>query len=113
MIWVVGDVAVWDEPDWHVSGKRKKEYFRKGDRRVTAQVVDIGRTFIKLKVMSCEVIFDQSASGVKLLKEGEEITRNLEKFKARKAARAPWGGADGEDARAAVTSSFLKPPPKK
>mgnify|MGYP000713442056 CR=1 FL=1 len=111
--WIVGDVAVWDEPDWHVKGKVKKEFFRKGTRRVTAQVTEVGRTYIALNVISCVVLSDQSAKGVTVFKPGERLVRKRSTFRARKAKRAPWGGADGEDARAAVTSSFLKPPPKK
>lgn len=111
--WIVGDVAVWDEPDWHVKGKVRKEFFRKGTRRVTAQVADIGKTYIGLTVISCEVLEDQSAKGVKVFKKGERLVRKLDTFRARKAQRAKWGGEDGEAARAAVTSSFLKPPPKK
>lgn len=109
--WIIGDVLEWVEPDWHVKGKRKKEYFKKGERRVTAQVTEIGRTYIALNVIKCEVISDQSATGVEVLKAGDRVVRKLSTFKARKAQRAKWGGADGEAAREIVTSRFLKPPP--
>lgn len=110
MKWVVGDVLEWVEPDWHVKGKRKKEFFRKGERRIVGQVIEIGRTYIALSVIECDVVSDQSATGVAMFKKGERIARKLGTFKARKAQRAKWGGVDGEAARDIVTSRFLKPP---
>jgi hypothetical protein len=103
----VGDVLRWQEPDWFQKGKRKKEFFKKGERTVSAQVLGVGAVYLKLKVLRCEVVFDQSAKGVKVLKPGEEITRKLSTLQARGAIRIDWGGEDGESARAHVTSRFL------
>ena len=105
---VVGDVVRWREPDWFQKGKRKKQFFKKGERIVSAQLVVVGPVYVKLHVLRCEVVSDQSATGVKMLKPGEEITRKLSTLRARGAERIEWGGEDGESARAHVTSLFLR-----
>jgi hypothetical protein len=44
---LVGDVLRWTEPDWHAKGKRKKTFFKKGERRVTAPDPDDGPRFCR------------------------------------------------------------------
>lgn len=106
--WIPGDVLEWREPDWHTKGRVKKTYFKKGERLVIAQVVKVDKSYVQLEVLRCEIVFDQSARGVKVLKTGEGIKRKVTKLKSREAVRRPWGGKDGERARAKVTSKFLR-----
>ena len=89
---VVGDVVRWREPDWFQKGKRKKQFFKKGERIVSAQLVVVGPVYVKLHVLRCEVVSDQSATGVKMLKPGEEITHKLSTLRARGAERIEWCG---------------------
>lgn len=108
--WTVGDVLLWPEPDWFVKGKRKKEYFKKGERVAVAQIRAIENGYLKLEVLRCEVAYDRSAKGVKILKVGEVITRKATTLKARGATRIAWGGKEeGESARSLVISKFRGP----
>jgi hypothetical protein len=109
--WTTGDVLEWAEPDWFKKGKRKPEFFKKGERLLTAQITSMDKTYVHLEVLRCELLSDQSATGVKMLKPGEGIVRKHATLKAREAKRIPWGGPDGEAARKAVTR-FLRPPPR-
>lgn len=106
-------MLLWAEPDWFKVPKKKKEFFNKGKRVVAAQIQALEGKYVKLEVLHCEIAFDNSAKGVKLLKVGESITRLHTTLKKRGAERTAWGGADGESARAHVTgakakSKFLK-----
>lgn len=109
--WIVGDVLRWTEPDWFQKGKgrRKKEFFKKGERTVSAQVRSIEGDWVELKVLRCEVVSDRSARGVHRLKGGEVIARKGAVLQKRGAERIAWGGADGERARLHVVakSKFL------
>jgi hypothetical protein len=108
----IGDVLRWTEPDWFQKGRRKKEFFKKGERRVTATVSAVDKSYVHLEVRKCEVISDQSARGVKVLKAGEEIKRKPATLKKHQAERMVWAGKEGEGARTAVTgvviSRFLR-----
>ena len=103
-----GDVLQWPEPDWFKKGRHKKGFFLKGERLVTAQITSMDKVFVRLEVLRCEKLSDQSATGVEIFKPGRGIVRKRTTLKARKAVRLPWGGKDGEAARAKVTSKFLK-----
>jgi hypothetical protein len=108
-----GDVLRWKEPDWFLKGRRKKEFFKKGERRVTAEVASTDKKgYVHLVVRKCEVVSDHSFRGVKVLKAGERIMRKRATLKKHKAERMTWAGTDGEGARTAVTgvvvSRFLR-----
>jgi hypothetical protein len=107
--WIVGDVLIWPEADWFAKGRKKKEFFKKGTRLVAAQILEIGSVYVKLTVLRCDVVYDVSARGVKVLRQGEVITRKLATLKKCKAVRTDWGGKEGESARAIVVSKFTRP----
>jgi len=106
---IIGDVVRWTEPDWFLKGRRKKEFFKKGERRVTAEVRAFDREgYVQLEVRKCEVVSDHSFRGVKILKIGETITRKRTTLKKHGAERMTWAGRDGEGARVEVTSRFRR-----
>src|SRR5580693_8343366 len=89
----IGDVLRWTEPDWFLKGRRKKEFFRKGERRVTAEVASIDRKgYVHLVIRKCDVVSDRSFHGVKTLKVGELIMRKRATLKKHKAERMVWAG---------------------
>lgn len=105
---LIGDVLEWPEPDWYGKGKRKKAFFKKGERRVTAQVRTMdSKGYVHLEVLKCELVFDQSVTGVEIFRAGEIILRKHSTLKKREAKRIPWGGKDGEPARALAASKFV------
>ena len=90
--WKIGDVLEWAEPDWFKKGKRTPEFFKKSERLLTAQITSMDKTYVHLEVLRCEVLSDQSATGVKTPKPGQGIVRKHWTLKAR--GRSASRGAD-------------------
>jgi hypothetical protein len=102
-----GDVIRWTQPLWPARKMRRPEV--RGESLVTAEVLKPDRPgFLRLAIMSDEIIKNKYGMPLKTLKKGEIIRKKAASLTKGKAERRPWGGRDGESARALAVSKFMR-----
>jgi hypothetical protein len=110
------DVIRFTQPDWNgpttIKRRRKKAKKPWGEHRITAAVLTVDDSgFVRLSVITDEIIANEDKWPLKTFKKDEVITKKVTTIMKGSPERWHWGGRDGEDARAAVAgepSKFLK-----
>jgi len=98
----------WKEPVWIEKGRRKKRLIKVGERSLTASVLgEDQKGFVRLCVMKCEILDNIGARVLEPFRKDEVVKRKRTTIARGGGERLPWGGKDGEGARAQVTSKFL------
>lgn len=105
-----GDVIRWTENIWReAKGRRKVKPEKRGERRVTAEVLKPGKGgSVSMSVLSDEITANKYGMPLKALKKGEIIFRKPATLIKGGASRRPWAGKDGESARSLAVSRFMR-----
>jgi hypothetical protein len=102
-----GDVIRWKQPIWPERKTRKPDV--RGECLVTAEVLKPDRAgYVRLGVKEVEVIYNKYGIPLKTFKVGEVIRKQPATLTKGEAERRPWGGKDGESARALAVSRFMR-----
>ncbi|HEV8414167.1 MAG TPA: hypothetical protein VGQ49_11270 [Bryobacteraceae bacterium] len=104
----IGDVLRWREPVWKPKARKNSRTVLIGERLITAQVTHCDREWVEFALKSCETATAETWwKPIPELKADKPLKRRRSSLGKRSPKRRPWGGKDGEAARAVVTSKFL------
>lgn len=103
---IIGDVVRWTEPVWVEKGRRKKRLVKVGSRRVTGEILtEDGNGFVRLSVVKCEILTNQSVRVLEPFPKGQVVKRKRATIGRGGGERLKWSE---EGARALAASRFLR-----
>ena len=102
------DVCRWREPVWKPKARKTSKPVVIGERLITAQLTHCDGDWLEFTLMSCETTNAELWwKRIPELKTDKPLRRSRKSLAKRNPERRPWGGKDGEGARAITASRFL------
>lgn len=106
---IAHDVIRWRERVWKPKARKNSRAVAIGERFITAEVLRCDGDWIELALKSCETTNAETWwKRIPELKADKPLRRRRSTIEKGNPQRRPWGGADGEAARAISASKFLR-----
>ncbi len=103
---VPDDIYRWREPAWKPKARKTSKSVIIGEREITARLTKSEGDWLEFELIECQTTNAELwAKRIPELKVGELLRRRRRVFLTRNPERRPWGGKDGESARAIIAAS--------
>ena len=100
------DIYRWRQPAWKPKARKTSKSVIIGERDITARLKKCDGDWLEFELMSCKTTNAELwAKRIPELKVGEPLRISRRVFMNRNPERRPWGGKDGESARAIIAAS--------